>query len=291
MKPLAVDLCCGLGGWTDGLLAEGWDVVGFDVERHHYGDHKYPAQLVLQDILTLNGHQFRGKVSLIVASPPCQEFSHMAMPWTRAKQIAAALRGGGRVTGTSDNLTVETFPEGYTGSRTISQLTALFDACLRIGREAGCPIVIENVVGAQKWVGKAAWHFGSYYLWGDVPALMPMTGGRKVMKSGIKGGSWFNIGSPGQKVTNQNPVHDAVKAGKANADHTLMQDWGRRPPMASREQTPDPEKGTKGFAARLGDSVMLRRHGSKSSARKAASARIAMIPLALSRHIAQTYRP
>jgi len=28
MKPLAVDLCCGLGGWTEGLLAEGWDVVG-----------------------------------------------------------------------------------------------------------------------------------------------------------------------------------------------------------------------------------------------------------------------
>lgn len=52
MKPLAVDLCCGLGGWTHGLLAEGWDVVGFDIERHVYGDEQYPAQLVLQDIRT-----------------------------------------------------------------------------------------------------------------------------------------------------------------------------------------------------------------------------------------------
>ena len=26
-KPLAVDLFCGLGGWTEGLLAEGYDVV------------------------------------------------------------------------------------------------------------------------------------------------------------------------------------------------------------------------------------------------------------------------
>jgi hypothetical protein len=27
--PLAIDLYAGLGGWTEGLLAEGWDVVGF----------------------------------------------------------------------------------------------------------------------------------------------------------------------------------------------------------------------------------------------------------------------
>jgi site-specific DNA-cytosine methylase len=45
-EALAIDLFCGLGGWTDGLLAEGWDVIGFDIERHHYGDAKYPAQLV-----------------------------------------------------------------------------------------------------------------------------------------------------------------------------------------------------------------------------------------------------
>ena len=34
---------------------------------------------------------------------------------------------------------------------------------------------MENVVGAQRWVGRAKWHFGSFYLWGDVPALMPLT--------------------------------------------------------------------------------------------------------------------
>jgi site-specific DNA-cytosine methylase len=31
--PLCIDLFCGLGGWTEGFLAEGWDVIGFDIAR------------------------------------------------------------------------------------------------------------------------------------------------------------------------------------------------------------------------------------------------------------------
>jgi len=58
-KPLAIDLFCGLGGWTEGLLAEGWQVIGFDIEQHVYGEHRYPAQLVIQNVLTLHGSQFR----------------------------------------------------------------------------------------------------------------------------------------------------------------------------------------------------------------------------------------
>ena len=33
MKPLCIDLFCGLGGWTEGFLAEGYDVVGFDIQQ------------------------------------------------------------------------------------------------------------------------------------------------------------------------------------------------------------------------------------------------------------------
>ena len=90
-KPLAIDLCCGLGGWTEGLLAEGYRARGYDIEAHEYGDERYPGELVLKSILDLDGAEC-ADADLIVASPPCTEYSYMAMPWSRAKQIARALR-------------------------------------------------------------------------------------------------------------------------------------------------------------------------------------------------------
>jgi hypothetical protein len=290
--PLAIDIFCGLGGWTDGLLAEGYFVVGFDIERHVYGNHRYPAQLVVQDVLTLHGSQFR-HAALIVASPPCQGYSYRAMPWSRAKALPPP-----------DN--------------------SLFEACFRIQREAceaaghHIPMVVENVRGAQKWVGRARWNFGSFYLWGDVPALMPITfsQGRK-----NNGGSWFNIGGPGQKVTNQNPVADGYKthgmnwsdqtkcgqdftriAGKQAMDgiktpgRSLSRDAGRKfgtHNMGSGEKIAE-ELGLKNGGDWFGkgiDCSLQRKAAPGSNARKAASAMIAKIPLPLSRYIASVFRP
>lgn len=61
-RPVVIDLCCGLGGWTRGFLAEGWDAIGFDIEEHQYGafnEKRYPGHLILADILTLNGYDLR----------------------------------------------------------------------------------------------------------------------------------------------------------------------------------------------------------------------------------------
>jgi hypothetical protein len=262
-KPLAIDLFCGLGGWTEGLLAAGYYVVGFYVELHQYGDAKYPAQLVIQDVLTLHGRQFKD-AALIVASPPCQEFSYMAMPWSKAKAKERDL---------------------LEGRDDPKRLTALFDACFRIQREAceaaghHIPLVVENVRGAQKWVGRSRWNYGSFHLWGDVPALMPMAKARQVLKDGIthrsdgstnfhghtknNGGSWFNIGSPGQKVTNRNPVHELAGTKQAKSGRAWFAD-------------PDSISGST---------------SSKSTARKAASAAIAKIPFPLAQHIAHVYFP
>jgi C-5 cytosine-specific DNA methylase len=303
LKPLAIDLFCGLGGWTDGLLAEGYDVIGFDIEQHVYGEHRYPGMLAIQDVTTLHGSQFRN-AALIVASPPCQEYSYMAMPWSLAKAKAAAIRAD-------------------TTGQMLADLTRLFDSCFRIQREAcdaaghHIPLLVENVRGAIPWVGRSRWNFGSFHLWGDVPALMPMTS---------QYGQGPGVKRPGRTMCypegSANP--DAVKGrnGKLHwQDETGMKVPGFRfdgsgksfqsasvahvkvPSEVGRRT--DPGKGARFTSRDCGiegtkngndwfgsgaDCSEQRRHGSKSSGRKMASAMIAKIPLPLSRYIGATFK-
>lgn len=295
MTPLAIDLFCGLGGWTEGLLAEGYRVIGFDIERHQYGDAKYPAQLVLQDVLTIHGKQFKN-AALIVASPPCQEFSYMAMPWSKAKAKRAAI--------------LEDPAER-------KRLTALFDACFRIQREAieaaghFIPLVVENVRGANEWVGRSRWNFGSFHLWGDVPALMPMV--RKATK--VPG---FRFDGRGVSFQTASVEHTGSKSqglnwsdqSKRGQDFTriagkqrALSEEGVKVPSEAGRRT-DKGKGAKFTSRDCGDEG-VNHHASgavwfdtgpaalssRSSKRKAASAAIAKIPLVLARHIAQVYKP
>ncbi|HWA22283.1 MAG TPA: DNA cytosine methyltransferase [Caulobacterales bacterium] len=277
---MAIDLFCGLGGWTEGLLAEGYRCIGFDIEQHAYGGERYPGQLVIQDVRTLHGAQFKD-AALIVASPPCQEFSYMAMPWRRAKQIARALRGQ------------DEFPEGYTGSRTVAELTALFDACFRIQREASAaagrkiPLLVENVRGAVPWVGAARWNFGSYYLWGDVPALMPQTlAAQKFNPDGTAHGteSWFAIANSKNRGAHKNPGFRFDGSGRSFQSESVARhvEGVKQPGIGGARNN---GKGDAWFQ----DGAAA--HGSKSPARKAASARIAKIPFALSAWIGRTYKP
>ena len=263
LRPLAIDLCCSVGGWTDGLIAEGWDCLGFDVERHVYGEHRYPGRLVIQDVLTLHGSQFRD-AALIVASPPCQEYSYMAMPWTRAKAKASAIRADA------------------TGAE-CERLNRLFNTCFRIQREAceaagrHIPMIVENVKGAQPWVGRARWAFGSFYLWGDVPALMPPVS----RASKNNGGSWFAVAHNTTSGHGQNP--DGRKLPGFRFDGS-----GRSFQSAAVEGIKQHGSGREWVA---GDGKISRMTSSKSSARKMASAMIAKIPLPLSRHVARVFLP
>ncbi len=249
MRPIVYDLFCGLGGWSEGFLAEGYECIGFDIERHDYGSGGYPGTLIMRDVRSIHGSELKD-ATCIVASPPCQAYSYRAMPWKRAKALPPP-----------DN--------------------ELFNACFRIQREAieaaghHIPLIVENVCGAQKWVGRARWHFGSYYLWGDLPALMPVVLSRSVMKRGVAHRANGETNFHGRKVPGikLNEVGFNVAAaqryreGQKGVSHAPVGHW----------TNPREANGVK--FSQSGDS------------RKAASAMIAKIPFPLAVHIARTFRP
>jgi hypothetical protein len=300
MRPLVIDLFCGLGGWAQGFLAEGYTVIGFDIERHRYpkivrsegpvkkpglnwsdrskrgskdaqfnrppeiaeGNEwdEYPGQLVLQDVLTLHGRQFKS-AAVIVASPPCQAYSYRAMPWKRAKALPPP-----------DN--------------------SLFDACFRIQREASeaaghhIPMIVENVRGAQKWVGRSRWNYGSFHLWGDVPALMPITNRAKIVGCGanLPGIGWTGFASQEGGVSWRNRERiDGIKT----PNHINQ----RNGHQSTKHLTNPSEHGIKQHGSGpIWFDTGIANHGSHSSARKAASAMIAKIPFPLARHIARVFK-
>jgi hypothetical protein len=159
----------------------------------------------------------------------------------------------------------------------------LFEACFRIQREA-CdaagrliPMVVENVCGAQKWVGDARWHHGSFYLWGDVPALMP----------NLQRGCHALVGAGSSGVGFTSDMLSSVtvqpsRNGRLTLTSLAVQEEIKQPGLVGRRGN---GKGSRWFQ----DGAA--RHGSKSHARKMASAHIAKIPLPLSRHIAAAWKP
>lgn len=235
-KPLVLDLFSGLWGWTEGFISQGWQSIGIDLTLPPWIPEG--ARFAQFDVMDLHlPHIKELAPDFIVASPPCQEYSYRAMPWSRAKKLPPP-----------DN--------------------TLFNRCFEIQRLASkvkkqyVPMVVENVRGAQKWVGQAKWHFGSFYLWGDVPALMPITFSPKV-----KGQNWSKF-----KETGEISPHWKMQGFKLPGNNSERR-WEDRP------------------IKRLNDSVgwsgtIMRENGSHSDKRKAASAEIARIPFPLSQHIA-----
>ena len=252
-RPLAIDLCVGLGGWAEGLIAAGFRVVGFDIEDMFkaLGESKPEHfSLVLQDIRTLHGSQFRD-AALIVASPPCQAYSWMAMPWSHAKAKVAAIRAD-------------------TTGEELRKLNELFDACWRLKREASeaaghdVPLVIENVRGAIPWVGRSKDNAGSMHFWGDVPALMPCHRHIKVQA--------FRFDGSGRSFQSSAVREHALPEGVRPTSLA----WGNE----SRWFNDGP---------RSPDSISS--SSSSSPRRKAASAKIAKVPFEISSWIGRCYLP
>jgi len=149
--PILIDLCCGRGGWTKGAQAEGYRAIGFDLSQDF--ERVYPGEFVCGDVRVLmrdvldreRPSKYRDLIrqaALICASPPCEEFSRHQMPWTKRRNP----------------------PEPD---------LSVVEACRKIAAATGRPMVLENVRMAQRWLGRARWHTGPFYLWGDVPAIMP----------------------------------------------------------------------------------------------------------------------
>lgn len=325
-RPLAIELFCGMFGWSSGWLALGGQAIGFDLEHlPHHGDIPIGAELVIQDVLTLHGSQFRN-ASIIMASPPCTQFSYRAMPWKRSKVLMP-----------------EVEPEWW--SLTEKQMSpaqlkewnqykidyplplpslALYDACFRIQREASeaagrqIPMIVENVRGIQKYVGPAPANFGSFFLYGDVGMVgnrivagMPKFG--KTVKpfkaSKNKGGSWFAIANNTDSGHSKNPVQfegqkntggswfridgsNQVRERGNDPRDAHMNDGGqKRIPIAMhyRDYKESIKQGDDWFNAESGGISWTT--GSKSPARKAASAHIAKIPFPLSLYVAESFWP
>ena len=162
-RPLCVDLCCGLGGVAEGFLAAGYDVVGYDVANHGY-----PGKLIVQDVREVDSivEQWAGReITVLWASPPCQEFTVWDLPWGRNKNLPP--------------------PD-----------LSIVNACFELrGRLHPKMFVLENVRGAQPWIGRAPLHRGPYYFWGDV-ALMPM-----LLPNHVKGVLYGTFKANGKYVT------------------------------------------------------------------------------------------
>jgi hypothetical protein len=236
LKPLALDLCCGKGGWSKGLLAAGWDVIGVDIEA--WEGYSENTRRIITDVRTFSMLDYEPqKVSLVVASPPCQEFSYRSFPFKRCRELAANV------------------PPDKT----------IWEACERIAKECNAPLVLENVRGAQKYMGKAKAHYGSFYLWGDVPALLP-------------------IGNPTKGFTHKRNLVGKAEGWKSG--NQRLQEFAQ-----NRDKKSFPGEGERVKSVNRFSDHPSAQMSSKSISRKQWSAQAAMIPFELSNWIGNCFYP
>lgn len=133
--PLMVDLFSGLGGASEAMRERGWEVVRVDIDP---GCNPDLVMDVKNFIDYWKSHDGRSP-DLLWASPPCDEFSRAEKPWYG-------------------------FP--VPSQESLELVKIVFDIVREIQPKFW---ILENVRGAQKWLGKAPYHCGAFYLWGHFP--------------------------------------------------------------------------------------------------------------------------
>jgi len=83
MVKLCVDLCSGLGGFSEAFVSAGWNVLRFDNDERF----KDVPNTVIMDVCNIEAIKnvvASRKVNVVLASPPCERFSFMGNPWPKA---------------------------------------------------------------------------------------------------------------------------------------------------------------------------------------------------------------
>jgi len=125
----AIDLFAGTGAATAELARRGWRVIRVEINPAFEADWRDIRSFVWDG----------DPVDFVWASPPCTEFSRTFMPWIDQDRPS------------------------------LEAIELIFHT-LRVIREARPRYwILENVKGAQRWLGRAAYHIGSRYLWGWFP--------------------------------------------------------------------------------------------------------------------------
>ena len=147
-RPRLLDVFCGVGGWTKQFQKIGWQCTGVDLVNLGY-----PGELIICDALELT-EEFMACFDAYVMSPPCEEYARAWLPWVRMDKTPAP-----------EAIRLLEWSVKWCNNRE----NALCECSKFAAR---------HVSGAQI--------FGSYALWGDVPALMPKLPMGKERKSGLR---------------------------------------------------------------------------------------------------------